>query len=368
MLCILKEFVYPIILSGGSGTRLWPLSRPTMPKQFTKLFDEFSLFQKTVIRVTDKLFNPNNCNRKFIQDSLLKNQLEHLNTKSSGIIIEPKPFDTAPAALAGVEYANKISKNPIMLICAADHWIEDNKYFKNIIKDLVPYIDNEKFLLLVLNQQMHTQATVRIHAKKTNLKCKDIFKVNKFVEKPKLEVAKNLLLMTRIFGTLEFFMGRASSFINAYKKHANQIYNIVKSSYSNSYKDLNFIRLHEAEWNELEKISIDYAIIEKYKETYMKLFDGIWSDIGSYDSLMKHLQNGDKKNVVLGNSTLFDSENTFLNSTDNQILLVGAGLKNITAIATKDAVLCIDQKNSENVREIVQKLVKNKIEQAEKIL
>ncbi len=361
-----KEFVYPIILSGGSGTRLWPLSRPTMPKQFTKLFDELSLFQSTVMRVTNQLFKPPIIVTGNLSRFIVKDQLEHINTKSSGIIIEPKPFDTAPAALAGVEHANKISKNPIILICPADHWIEDNKYFKNIIKDLIPYIDGKKiFTFGIAPKNAHT-GYGWINTRKTNLKSNDIFKVNNFIEKPKLEVARKLIADDKNFWNAGIFMGRASSFINAYKKHAIQIYNIVKSSYSNSYKDLNFIRLQKKEWNELKNISIDYAIIEKYKHTYMKRFEGIWSDIGSYDSLMKHLQKGSKKNVVLGNSTLFDSENTFLNSVDNQILLVGAGLKNINVIATKDAVLCINQKNSESVRNIVEKLIENKIEQADK--
>ncbi len=362
-----NELVYPIILSGGSGTRLWPLSRPTMPKQFTKIFDQLSLFQKTILRVNgfffaDPIVVTGNLSRFIVRD-----QLEKINIKPSGVIIEPKPFDTAPAALSGIIFAFDIANDPIVLLCPADHWIENNNYFKNIIKDIIKYVDQEKIFTFGIKPKTPHTGYGWITTKKEQVKG-EIYKVKKFIEKPKLKIAESLIQESSNFWNSGIFMGKASAFINAYKRYSAYILKTVENSYSNSYKDLNFIRLNEKKWNQLNKISIDHAIIEKHSEIYMKPFDEHWSDIGSFDSLMKHYQGGTKKNIILGNSSLFDSKNTLLNSTDEKVHLVGVGLDNITAIATKDAILCINNKKSENVRDVVNKLIENKIEQAKKSL
>ena len=130
-------------------------------------------------------------------------------------------------------------------------------------------------------------------------------------------------------------MGRASTFINAYKESSNLIYELVKKSYDNAMIDLDFLRLDEDEWGKIDKVSIDYAIIEKFKNIHMVPFEKKWSDVGSLKSLMQHYKKDENKNVVLGNSTVIDCNNTFLSSTDDQIHIVGMGLNNIISVALK---------------------------------
>ncbi len=364
-----KKTIYPIILSGGSGTRLWPLSRSNMPKQFIKLLDEISLFQQTVDRL-----NHNNFADPIIVSSensrfVVKNQLSKIRPNNSGIIIEPSSKDTAPAALSGILHASTLSKDPIVLICPADHWIKDKIYFQKIIICAVQYIGKDNIITFGIRPSFpHTGYGWITCDSNFSSKEKKIYKVLNFVEKPPFEKAETLFKENLNFWNSGIFLGRASTFINAYKESSNLIYELVKKSYDNAMIDLVFLRLDEDEWGKIDKVSIDYAIIEKFKNIHMVPFEKKWSDVGSLKSLMQHYKKDENKNVVLGNSTVIDCNNTFLSSTDDQIHIVGMGLNNIISVATKDAVLCIDQNKSEEVKKVVEILIEKNIEKVEKSL
>ncbi len=360
--------IYPIILSGGSGSRLWPLSRSTMPKQFAELLDNESLFQKTIKRFKGEIFaHPtivSGENSRFI----VKNQLDKIKSKASGIIIEPSPRDTAAAALTGIVHISKIALDPIIVISPADHWIKNETYFKNVIKKNISFVTDKNIITFGIRPKFpHTgygwiTATID---KKFPYK---IFKVTQFIEKPPLSKAKKLLKNNCNFWNSGIFMGKASTFLNAYEKHTKSISKLVKNSYDKLSIDLDFLRLDDFSWQKIKKISLDYAIIEKYEDINMFPFEDDWSDVGSLFSLKKYYKEDKKQNVVVGNSTIINSKNTFLNSADSQIHLVGLGLENIIAVATKDAVLCVNQKNSEDVKKAVDLLIKNKVEQAKESL
>ena len=130
----MNKTVHPIILAGGSGTRLWPLSRTTMPKQFTKLLGHDTLFTNTILRLKSEVFSNPIIVTGELSRFIVKNQLEDIKTDSQGILIEPSARDTASAALAGIIHATKISDDPIILLCPADHWIKNTLYFRKIIK------------------------------------------------------------------------------------------------------------------------------------------------------------------------------------------------------------------------------------------
>ncbi len=366
-----KNIVYPIVLSGGSGTRLWPLSRPTMPKQFVKLLDEVTLFENTISRLNGDFFSTPIIVSGDISRFMVKRELEKLKVKAKHILIEPEPKDTAAAALSGIMHAECIAKDPIVLICPSDHWIEDVSYFKNIINKSTVFVKNDNIITFgVKPLSPHTgYGWIEINSKYKKIdQNTSAYKVDKFIEKPTLEKTKILLESEYNFWNSGIFLGRCSTFIKAYKKFATNTFEIVHSAYKNSKMDLDFLRLEKSNWKDLKKISIDYAIIEKYENILMIPFSEKWSDVGSMHSLMQHYTKDENQNVAIGNSTIIDSENTFLNCADSDIHLVGMGLKNIIAVATKDAVLCVDQNKSESVRIVVEKLIENKIEQAEKSL
>ncbi len=364
-----KKTIYPIILSGGSGTRLWPLSRLNMPKQFIKLLDEISLFQQTVDRLNHINFaDPiivSSENSRFI----VKNQLSKIRSNNSGIIIEPSSKDTAPAALSGILHANSLSKDPIVLICPADHWINDKLYFQNIITNSIQHITKDDIITFGIRPRFPHTGYGWITCDSTfSSNEKKLYKVINFIEKPALVKAETLIKESFNFWNSGIFLGRASTFINAYRESSDLIYELVKKSYDIAETDLDFLRLNEEKWDKIDKISIDYAIIEKFKNIHMVPFEGKWSDVGSLKSLMQHYKKDKNKNVAIGNSTIIDCHNTFLSSSDDQIHLLGMGLNNVISVATKDAVLCIDQAKSENVKDAVNLLIEKNIEQVEKSL
>ncbi len=360
--------IFPIILSGGSGSRLWPLSRPTMPKQFAELLDNESLFQKTVKRFKGGIFAEPTIvtgeNSRFI----VKNQLDKIKSKSSGIIIEPSPRDTAAAALTGIVHTSKLALDPIIVISPADHLINNEKYFKGAIKNSIPFVNDKNIITFGIRPKFPHTGYGWITANIDKKSLSKVFNVTKFIEKPPLSIAKKLLNNDHNFWNSGIFMGKASTFLNAYKKHTKSTYKLVQNSYDELSTDLDFLRLDNCSWQKIKKISLDYAIIEKYEDINMYPFEDDWSDVGSLFSLMKYYKEDKKQNVVVGNSTIIKSKNTFLNSADPQIHLVGLGLENIIAVATKDAVLCVNQKNSEDVKKAVDLLIKNEVEQAKESL
>tara|TARA_B100000902_G_scaffold374662_1_gene403849 strand:+ start:455 stop:1900 length:1446 start_codon:yes stop_codon:yes gene_type:complete len=364
-----QKKICPIILSGGSGTRLWPISRSTMPKQFSNLFEDTSLFEKTINRLTGSIFLDPIVVSGEVSRFMVKNIMNKTGFNNPQIIIEPSPKDTAPAALTGIIHANKLSKDPIVLISPSDHWIKDETYFQNLIKNSIDYISENNIIIFGIKPRHPHTGYGWITTKDDSFKKdKSFFEVVNFIEKPPLITAQKLFNNRFNFWNSGIFLGKASSFINAYKKYCNEIFEKANLSYENSLIDLGFVRLERNYWYQLTKNSIDYAIIEKLEKINMVPFEKEWSDVGSLQSLMQHFPKDEKQNVTLGSSTLIDSENTFLNSINNETHLVGMGLKNIIAVATKDAVLCIDQSKSENVKNVVEKLIEKNIEQAEKSL
>ena len=364
----MNKIVHPIILAGGSGTRLWPLSRSTMPKQFTELLGDKTLFINTILRLKGEVFSNPIIVTGELSRFIVKNQLEDSEIDSLGILIEPIARDTACAALAGIIHATKISNDPIILLCPADHWINDTLYFRKIIKENITHVRDDNIITFGINPQYPHTGYGWITTSNRKNSNNNILEVHKFVEKPNFETAKILFNDNANYWNSGIFMAKASFLINAYKKYHRKIYNLVNKAYKNAINDLGFIRLEKENWKKLKKISIDHAIIEKLKNIYMVPFQGIWSDVGSLHSLMQHYQKDTKNNVIIGNSTLIDSENTFLNSITNQVHLVGVGLNNIIAVATKDAVLCIDKRQTEKVKDVVQKLIEDNVEQANKSL
>ena len=363
----MNNIVHPIILAGGSGTRLWPLSRSTMPKQFTELLGDKTLFTNTILRLKGEVFSNPIIVTGELSRFIVQNQLEDSKTDSQGILIEPVARDTACAALAGIIHATKISNDPIILLCPADHWIKDTLYFRKIIKENIIHIRDDNIITFGIKPQYpHTGYGWITTNNRKNANNKNIFEVLKFVEKPNFETAKKLFDDNANYWNSGIFMAKASFLIDSYKIFNRKIYELVNESYKNAINDLGFIRLERENWQKLKKISIDHAIIENLKNIYMVPFQGIWSDVGSLHSLMQHYQKDNNNNVTIGNSTLIESENTFLNSITNQVHLVGVGLNNIIAVATKDAILCIDKRKTEKVKDVVKKLIEDNVEQANK--
>ena len=360
-----SKIIQPIILSGGSGKRLWPLSRSCMPKQFANLFKKHTLFQKTIIRLDDKIFCEPIIVTGEVSRFIAKRQLEEINKGFAEIIIEPEPKDTAAAALVGIIHSKKLIENPTVLILPADHWIENSIYFKELIRIAYDHIDNDNIITFGIKPTYPNTGYgwIELNPKEIN-NTSNIQSVINFYEKPNLEKASEFFLNKSFYWNSGIYLGKASSFVNSYKKFDQRTMNLVKDSYEKAKKDLFFLRIDEKKWKKLKNVSLDYAIIEKHKKINMIPFEEKWSDIGSLLSLMEYHSIDKESNVVQGSATSIDCNNTFLKSENEKIHIVGLGLNNIIAISTQDAVICLEKNKSENVKKAVEILEQRGIDQA----
>ena len=362
---MLDKLIYPIILSGGLGTRLWPISRKTMPKQFNKLFGDKSPFQETILRYTGDLFYQpivvTGNNSRFH----VKGQLNEINVNKSSILIEPLACDTAPAIISGIIHANTISKNPIVLITPSDHWIKNDSSFKKLILKVSENFEQDKIYTFgIAPTHPHTgYGWIKTNEPFNSTKEKG-FDVELFIEKPNYNKASSMLKNKSFFWNCGIFFGRAEVFINEYEKYIPSILHNVAESYQNLESDLSFLRLNEKRWDEMEKISIDHAIMEQSKNLKVVPFFGEWSDIGTWKNLMDQCEQDTNGNVSLGEVTAVDCKETFLHSVDSNIHLVGLGLDKLIAVATQDAVLVTNKEKTEDVKIALKKLADKNIEQA----
>ena len=269
--------IIPVILSGGSGTRLWPLSRKLYPKQFISLINETTLFQDTIKRLPIEASSPLIiCNEE--HRFIVAEQLRQIDSSNEGIILEPIGKNTAPAiAIAAMNLKNK-KEDPVLLVLSADHLIRDNSKFLKTIK--IANKIAEKGKMVALGVRPNKPETGYGYIEVDNSKKNDYYSILSFTEKPNIEIVKEYLNSGNHFWNSGIFMFKASVYLEELKKYEPEIYRICKKSCINASKDLDFIRIDNDVFHECPKKSIDYAVMEKTNLGVVVPFDGSWSDIG----------------------------------------------------------------------------------------
>ena len=237
--------IIPIILSGGSGTRLWPLSRKLYPKQFHSLINETSLFQDTIKRLPKNLSEPLVvCNEE--HRFIVAEQLRQINSKNNGIILEPIGKNTAPAiGLAAIQLIEKY-KDPLLLVLSADHLINNLKKFHHSIHIASKVAMNDK--MVALGVKPYKPETGYGYIEVQNSDKNDYYNIVSFKEKPKLKVAKKLSNSKNHYWNSGIFLFKASIYLKELKLHEPKIYSSCKNSYVAGTKDLDFIRLNNEEF------------------------------------------------------------------------------------------------------------------------
>jgi mannose-1-phosphate guanylyltransferase/mannose-6-phosphate isomerase len=349
--------ITPIILSGGSGTRLWPLSRKSSPKQFLKLFDEFSLFQKTILRVTDdRYFNApivvcNNEHRFMVAE-----ELKQINISAESIILEPIAKNTAAAiSAAAFEVAEKFSNQDLMLVMPCDHLIKKEKEFIEAVKSSVKSaLDDNMVTFGILPKNVETG--FGYIKKGAQIKDLEIFRVDKFVEKPSEEKAKEMIEDGNFFFNSGIFLFKASVFLANLSKLQNDVFVNVKNAYKNSLKDLDFIRLAAADFEKCSDISIDYAVMEKSKNISLKIVDIDWSDVGSWKTLSEISEKDSSRNNIIGDVVSIKTSDCYIHS--KYKLTTTIGVENLIIISLKDVVLVASKDNAQDVKKLFEELKK----------
>ncbi len=358
--------ITPILLAGGSGTRLWPSSRKTYPKQFTKLISKETLFQQSalkfvnsekieynsIITVTNSLF-------RFI----VREQLQKIGVDAGRILIEPEAKNTAPAILAATLVASKDNQDAVMIAVPSDHIITDTKYFNEAIKVGLKEVTNGKIVTFGIKPTYPETGYGYLQVKLDNKL--DPKQVLRFIEKPNIKTASKMLNEGNYLWNSGIFMFRAKDMILAFEKYSQNILSNVKKAVELSVLDMEFINLDLKSWRKINKISIDYAIMEKVNNLVAVPYNSIWSDLGNWDSVWRETKR-DKDGVSLSqNAHAIECENTLLRSENKTQQIVGLGLRDIVAISMSDAVLVANKNKSQDVKGIVEYLKAKKIEQSE---
>jgi mannose-1-phosphate guanylyltransferase len=347
--------IIPVILSGGSGTRLWPLSRTLFPKQFISLMNDTTLFQDTILRLPEDLSDPLViCNEE--HRFLVAEQLRQIGSNNSGIILEPIGKNTAPAiALAALKLIDN-SQDPSLLVLSADHLINDNKAFQKAINIAKTYSEQGKLVAFGVKPTKPETGYGYIEVDSSlDTKCYDI---QSFKEKPNLTNAKNYLDSGNYYWNSGIFMFKASEYLDELNKFEPEILSICRKSYKKTDKDLDFLRINNKEFNNCPEKSIDYAVMEKTKDGVVIPLESNWSDIGSWDALWEAKPKDDNNNVSTGDVILEKVTNSYIQGTNRLLSVIG--LSDIVVIDTEDAILVADKKNVQNIKNIVEKLKNEK--------
>ena len=358
--------ITPVILAGGHGSRLWPLSRSSYPKQFSKIISDKSLFQSTAMRCTSSEsleFMPpitmTNAAFRFI----VAEQLQEIGIDPGPILIEPSVQNTAPSILAASLYAHKQDSESILLVTPSDHVVPNDKAFHHAIsKGLDPIKDNKIVTFGIAPTRPETGYGYLECAQTIDDKA---VAVTRFIEKPNFKTAKNMFRSENLLWNAGIFLFRAKDIIQAFHLNAKELIEPTSKALEAAKSDLGFLRLNAAAWKATANISIDYAVMERAKNLMAVPYSAGWTDLGGWDAVWQE-QGPDQHGLVVSeNATAIDCNNCLIRSEDSSQHIVGLGLDNIIAIAMPDAVLVANKSRSQDVRKIVPALKAKGIPQAE---
>ena len=360
--------VVPTLLAGGSGKRLWPLSRKSYPKQFSKLIGDKTLFQQSALRLTcseQVEFTPHltltNSDFRFI----VTEQLQNVGINPGPILIEPEAKNTAPAILAASIFA--FSKNPdaVLLVSPSDHIIPDTLLFHAAIKAGLKQIKLGKMVTFGITPTNPETGYGYLEINPNTSDTTEPSLITRFVEKPKYSQAEKMLNYGNFLWNAGIFLFKATDMISSFEAFAPVTLKLVKEAVETAEEDLGFLRLNPNLWKDLDNISIDYAIMEKTKNLVAVPFKSKWSDLGGWEAIWKESKK-DLSGVALSDSAhAIDCSNSLLRSETPGQQIVGLGLSDIIAIAMPDAVLVAHKDRSQDVKLVVDQLKSENIQQAE---
>ncbi len=352
----------PLILCGGTGSRLWPLSRKSYPKQYLSLIDDSSktLLQKTLERLCD-ITNKEDpifiCNEE--HRFIVAEQLREINVKPKKIILEPFARNTAPAITIAALKSMENGSDPILFVLPSDHLIRDTQQF---IKSITAAMDFAEKGNLVTFGIIPTSPEVGYGYIESvdPLEIDSLVgsPISKFIEKPDLDKARKLVSDSRFTWNSGMFLVKASVFLKEIEKYSPQVIKSCKNALKENLLDMDFQRLDKEAFEKCPNISIDFAVMEKTKLGVVFPLNVGWSDVGSWNSIWE-VSNKDKdENVILGNVIIRDSNNCYVRSESR--LIVGLGIENLLIVETNDAILIADKNRDQDVKQIVNQLKEEK--------
>ena len=344
--------VIPVILCGGAGTRLWPLSRELYPKQLLALVDDYSLLQNTVTRcaghpdVTAPMLVCNEEHRFLVAE-----QLREIEVEASRIILEPEGRNTAPAVALAAHEAIKTDDDAILVVLPSDHVIQKTALF---LEALTTAIGLAKDDALVTFGVVPDKPETGYGYIKKGVATGAAFKVDKFVEKPDVTTASEFLQSGLYCWNSGMFVFKASAYLKELTAQTPRIAEAMAKATANAIADLDFTRVNAAAFKSSPSDSIDYAVMEHTNDSLVVPLDAGWSDIGSWDALWQISEKDKHNNTLVGDAAVHGVEGSLVWSESRLVSVVG--LKDVIVVETADAVMVASQDQAQDVKSIVNQL------------
>ncbi|MEC9635228.1 mannose-1-phosphate guanylyltransferase/mannose-6-phosphate isomerase [Escherichia marmotae] len=347
--------IIPIIMAGGSGTRLWPLSRSLFPKQFLDLFSKDSLIQGTLNRLNDKDYGTpiviTNNEYRF----LVKEQIKKTKYPDSRIILEPVARNTAPAIAVSAFISIKNGDDPLLLVMPSDHIIKNEKQFSENIKKAREYA--EKGYLVTFGIKPTSPETGYGYIKASGSVGEGIYGIERFVEKPSLNKAVEYISDGNYSWNSGIFLFKASTLLQELNAFRPEIYESCLKSVNNAITDLGFLRIDPTSFANCPSDSIDFAVMELTNKGVVVPVDIGWSDVGSWSALWEVSNKDDNNNVANGDIYLNETSNSYIYSKERFVACVG--VDDIIVVDTSDALLVVSKNNVQKVKDVVNHLMQN---------
>ena len=358
--------ITPVLLCGGSGTRLWPLSRKSYPKQFSKLIGDTTLFQASATRLSGEGFGAplilTNADFRFI----VTQQLSEIGIDPAAILIEPEGRNTAPAVLAAALWLEKSDPDALMLVAPSDHVVPDAPAFRAAVM-AGAQAANEGQLVTFGIKPTHPETGygyLELAGDPGDFAARPL-DLKRFVEKPDAARASEMVASGSYLWNAGIFLFSPRAIIAAFEAHAPDLIDPVRRAVDQGRPDLGFLRLAPEPWAQAEGISIDYAVMERARNLCVVPFAAGWSDLGGWDAVWRETTRDGRGVATTGAATALDCDDTLLRSEDEGLEVVGIGLKDTIVVAMPDAVLVADASRAQDVKAAVAALKKKAAKQAE---
>ncbi|WP_420862168.1 mannose-1-phosphate guanylyltransferase/mannose-6-phosphate isomerase [Algirhabdus cladophorae] len=356
--------ITPVLLCGGSGTRLWPLSRKSYPKQFAALLGDETLFQASAKRLAGEGYADPVVVTASDFRFIVTEQLLTVDMDPGAILIEPEGRNTAPAILAAALHISSSDPEGLMLVAPSDHVVPDDAAFREAVARGIPAAQSGQLVTFGI-QPTHAETGYGYLELSKAPDSDAPVALKSFVEKPDAKTAVKMLKDGKHLWNGGIFLFRACDIIDAFKSHAPALLAPVQAAYKAAKSDLGFLRLDPENWAQAEDISIDYAVMERADNLSVVPFKAGWSDLGGWDAVWRETGPDSDGVATSDHATAIDCQNTLLRSESDGLEVVGIGLDNVIAVAMPDAVLIADKSRAQDVKKAVAALKAKSALQAE---
>lgn len=343
--------IYPVVMAGGNGSRLWPVSRELYPKQFLNLVTNQTLLQDTLDRLNGlgtaaPVLICNEAHR-----FLAAEQLRQIGSLKHNIILEPIGRNTAPAIALAAHTALKADKDALLLVLAADHAIMDAAAFRSAVVQAAPFAEEGELITFGV---VPTHAETGYGYIRRGASAGNLYKVAQFVEKPDSAIANDYVSSGEYYWNSGMFLFKADRYLEELKRYRPDIHEVCASAMLDTQPDLDFVRVDSEAFAQCAAESIDYAVMEHTDRALVMPLDAGWSDVGSWSALWGLAEKDPRGNAYRGDVVSHESENTYVLAENSLVATVG--VKDLIIVQTKDAVLVADKNSIQDVKKLVSKL------------